>query len=581
MAPPGAEQLRVADAYAELAARGYGYGPAFQSLKAAWRHGADVYVEVAPAPSEHADAARFGLHPALLDAASHVDLLDGSDDTVLPFVWSGITLHRTGATALRVHLRRLGGADVTRLHLADATGQPVATVEKLISRPAPRAFAVPAEDSVFRFTWPQGPTLTPDGRTLRSFAAVRDSAGAPVPPYVLLGVEPAEGTGSAGEVAREVAGEVLAALRTWLTEPRFTASTLVVATRGAVAVGEGDDPDVTQAPVWGLVRAAQAEHPGRFVLLDTDGTEATARVVAAAATTGESELALREGRSHVQRLATLRPGRGTALPWDADATVLITGGTGGLGALVARHLVTEHGVRHLVLAGRRGPAAPGATALRDELAALGAEVIVTACDVSDRAALAAVIAAVPAAHPLTGVVHAAGVVDDGLVTSLSADRVAAVLRPKTDAAWHLHELTRDLDLKAFVLFSSTTGYFDNGGQASYAAGNVFLDALALHRRAQGLPATALTWHLWAGDGMAAALGDAVVERQRRLGIPAMAPARAWPCSTRPSPPTRRCWPRSASTATRCGPPDRPLCWPTSWASRTPRARRTARRTARR
>ncbi|WP_328674186.1 type I polyketide synthase [Streptomyces sp. NBC_00328] len=523
--PPGAEPLEAAGAYAELAARGYGYGPAFQGLKAAWRRGADVFAEVALAPSEHADAARFGLHPALLDAASHVDLLDGSADTVMPFVWSGITLHTAGATALRVHLRRLGGDDVTRLHLADAAGQPVATVEKLISRPAaPQALAAPAEDteaSVFRFTWPQGPALTPDGVTLPPFDAVRDTTAAPVPPYVLLTVE--TGSGPAGEGSRKVTLEVLAAVQQWLAEPRFADSTLVIATRGAVVVLEGEDPDVTQAPVWGLVRAAQAENPGRFVLLDTDGTEATARVVAAAAAAGESELALRAGRSHVQRLAAPQPGHAVPLPWDATGTVLITGGTGGLSALVARHLVTEHGVRHLVLASRRGPTAPGAAALRDELAALGTQVTVTACDVADRGALADVLAAVPAAHPLTAVVHAAGVVDDGLVTSLTADRVAAVLRPKTDAAWHLHELTRDLDLKAFVLFSSTTGYFDNGGQASYAAGNVFLDALARHRRAQGLPATALTWHLWAGDGMAAALGDAVVERQRRLGIPAMDP----------------------------------------------------------
>ncbi|MFF3155621.1 SDR family NAD(P)-dependent oxidoreductase [Streptomyces sp. NPDC057910] len=521
--PPGAEQLPVADAYPELAARGYGYGPAFQGLKAAWRRGDDVYAEVALAPSEHADAARFGLHPALLDIASHVDLLDGSDDTVLPFVWSGITLHTNGATALRVHLRRLGTADTTRLHLADTAGQPVATVEKLISRPAPRTAAAPAEDSVFRFTWAPGPALTPNGATLPSFDTVYAGTGDPVPPYVLLGVEPADGAGPAGEGAREVTLKVLAAVQLWLGERRFTDSTLVVATRGAVPVGAGEDPDVTQAPVWGLVRAAQAENPGRFVLLDTDGTDATARVVAAAAAAGERELALRAGRSHIQRLAAPRPGPAKALPWDASGTVLVTGGTGGLGALIARHLVTGHGVRHLVLAGRRGPAAPGATALRDELAALGARVTVTACDVGDRAALSDVIAAVPAAHPLTAVVHAAGVVDDGLVTSLSADRVAGVLRPKSDAAWHLHELTRDLALKGFVLFSSTTGYFDNGGQASYAAANVFLDALALHRRAQGLAATSLTWHLWAGPGMAAALGDDVVERQRRLGIPAMDP----------------------------------------------------------
>ncbi|WP_369365725.1 SDR family NAD(P)-dependent oxidoreductase [Streptomyces sp. CG4] len=520
--PSGAEPLAVAGAYEDLAGRGYGYGPVFQGLTAAWRRGEDVFAEVAPASPVQAEAARFGLHPALLDAASHVDLLDDSDTTVLPFVWSGVSLHAVGATGLRVHLRRLGG-NVTELRLADATGQPVATVERLTSRPATSGtLTTPAEAaSVFRFTWAQGLALTPDGVTLPRFEEVRDATGGTVPPHVLLQV--GSGRGDAGEAARGTVLDVLAAVGLWLSEPRFDDSALVIATRGAVAAGDDEDPDVTQAPVWGLVRAAQAENPGRFVLLDTDGTEASTRVVAAAAATGESELALREGRAHVQRLASVRQVGNAPRPWDGTGTVLITGGTGGLGALVARHLVAEHGVRHLVLAGRRGPAASGAAALRADLTGMGAEVTVAACDVTDRGALAGLIAAIPAEHPLTGVVHAAGVVDDGLVTSLTAERVDGVLRPKIDAAWHLHELTRDLDLRAFVLFSSTTGFFDNGGQASYAAGNVFLNALAQHRRVQGLPATALTWHLWAGDGMAAALGDAVVERQRRLGIPAMDP----------------------------------------------------------
>ncbi|MGW3064654.1 SDR family NAD(P)-dependent oxidoreductase [Streptomyces sp. NPDC001130] len=520
--PSGAEPLAVAGAYEDLAGRGYGYGPVFQGLTAAWRRGEDVFAEVAPASPVQAEAARFGLHPALLDAASHVDLLDDSDTTVLPFVWSGVSLHAVGATGLRVHLRRLGG-NVTELRLADATGQPVATVERLTSRPATSGtLTTPAEAaSVFRFTWAQGLALTPDGVTLPRFEEVRDATGGTVPPHVLLQV--GSGRGDAGEAARGTVLDVLAAVGLWLSEPRFDDSALVIATRGAVAAGDDEDPDVTQAPVWGLVRAAQAENPGRFVLLDTDGTEASTRVVAAAAATGESELALREGRAHVQRLASVRQVGNAPRPWDGTGTVLITGGTGGLGALVARHLVAEHGVQHLVLAGRRGPAASGAAALRADLTGMGAEVTVAACDVTDRGALAGLIAAIPAEHPLTGVVHAAGVVDDGLVTSLTAERVDGVLRPKIDAAWHLHELTRDLDLRAFVLFSSTTGFFDNGGQASYAAGNVFLNALAQHRRVQGLPATALTWHLWAGDGMAAALGDAVVERQRRLGIPAMDP----------------------------------------------------------
>ncbi|MEU8976251.1 SDR family NAD(P)-dependent oxidoreductase, partial [Streptomyces monashensis] len=522
--PADAEPLAVEGAYEALAGRGYGYGPVFQGLKAAWRRGEDVFAEVALPAEAHAEAARFGLHPALFDAASHVDLLDDSADTVLPFVWSGITLHAAGATELRVQLRRLGGGDVTRLHLADATGQPVATIEKLISRPAsPQALAGPAalSDSVFRFVWPEGPALVPDGTELPVFDEVRAATGATVPSHVLLPVP--SGGADVGEAARTVTLDVLTAAQQWLREARFAGSTLVVRTRGAVVVRDGEDPDVGQAPVWGLIRAAQAEHPGRFVLLDTDDTEASARAVAAAAASGESELALRSGRAHIQRLTPVTTSGTEAAHWDAIGTVLVTGGTGGLGALVARHLVTEHGVRHLVLTSRRGLAAPGAAGLRDELTGLGAQVTVAACDVTDRRALAEVIAAVPAEHPLTGVVHAAGVVDDGLLTSLTADQLESVLRPKTDAAWHLHELTRELDLKTFVLFSSTSGYFDNGGQAPYAAGNVFLNALAQHRRARGLAATALVWHLWAGDGMAAALSDAVVERQRRLGIPAMDP----------------------------------------------------------
>ncbi|OBK36128.1 polyketide synthase [Mycobacterium sp. 1245111.1] len=211
----------------------------------------------------------------------------------------------------------------------------------------------------------------------------------------------------------------------------------------------------------------------------------------------------------------------------ALGTVVITGGTGMAGSALARHLVVNHGARHLLLLGRRGPEAPGAAELTAELTAAGAEVSVVACDAADRAALAKVLADIPVQHPLSAVIHAAGVLDDAVLTSLTPERVDAVLRAKVDAAWNLHELSQDSNVSAFVMFSSMAGLIGSSGQANYAAANSFLDGLAAHRRAHGLPAISLGWGLWEqASDMTGGLDEAGRARLARSGVKALESADA-------------------------------------------------------
>jgi acyl carrier protein len=327
---------------------------------------------------------------------------------------------------------------------------------------------------------------------------------------VLLLACPAGADGDLPTQVADAARHTLELLQRWLSDPALAATRLVVLTTGAVATPGG--PDLVQAPLWGLARAAQAEHPGRIMLIDLDDDPASYAVLAAAVATGEPESAVRHGALLLPRLEPV-DALGTPARWRPDGTVLITGGTGLLGSLLARHLVSTHGVRHLLLAGRRGSAAGGAARLAAELGALGATVTVAACDVGDRAALAELLAGIPARHPLTAVVHAAGLMDSAVLAALRPGQLTAVLRPKADAAWHLHELTAGLDLSAFVLYSSAGGLTLTAGQGNYAAANVFLDALAEHRAARGLPATSLAWGPWAG-----ADGQIDVDRLARSGV---------------------------------------------------------------
>ncbi|MEV0254222.1 HAD-IIIC family phosphatase [Streptomyces sp. NPDC050732] len=531
--PAGAERLDAAAHYDTMADAGLEYGPAFQGLSDVWRLDGEILAQVALPGRQAEEARRFGAHPALLDAALQAAAVDGLEGaTPLPFSFGSVTLHSRGADEVRVRIVPTGG-DTFTVEAADPSGTPVARIDSLLVRPvAAGDLATPdsSTQALLSLTW--APQAADAGGTA--------PAGTETSDVTVIDVSAIAGTSSTADDAaraRTVLHDTLARMQEWLARDRPAPARLVVLTRHAVLTGaEAPDAalDLAQASVWGLARAARAENPGRVILVDTDvdsgagegtGTDGLGQgTLADVLRSGAPELALRGGKPYVPSLraedAQAAPG---AVPGAAlgTGTVLITGGTSGLGAQVARH-AARLGARHLLLLSRRGPAGDGVAALSDELTAAGARVTVVACDAADREQLARVLRQLPQEYPLTAVVHAAGILRDAVVESIDADGLNAVLRPKSDAVWNLHTLTEGTELSAFIAFSSLAGVLGGAGQAGYAAANAFLDALMQQRRRTGLPGLSLAWGLWAeATGMTGHLGDADLERINRGGIAAL------------------------------------------------------------
>ncbi|HEV2637464.1 MAG TPA: SDR family NAD(P)-dependent oxidoreductase [Actinocrinis sp.] len=524
------EPLDVDELYHSLSRAGFDYGPAFRGLRAVRSAGQEIHAEVRlpEAGADGADPRRFSLHPAVLDAVLHAAGLDvlivreESGGCRLPFAWRGVTVHATGAAAVHARITVIGPQEIA-LELTDEAGLPVASVQSLALRPVSAARLAAAGGgggSLYHLSW--NPLAV--------------GAGAPAGADVDYVRVMSGGAGNGGALtsgpaaAYAATAHALDLLQDRLADEDRAERTLVLVTRGAIATAPGEDvPDLAAAPIWGLVRAAQSEYPGRFVLVDLDEAPESEAALEAAVATGEPQLAIRAGAVRIPVLTrtdaapAAAPDPATpARALDPDGTVLITGGTGVLAGLFARHLVGTAGARRLLLLSRRGPDAPGALELVTELEELGAEVTIVACDTADRAALAAALAAVPAEHPLTAVIHTAGVLADAAIASLTADRLDSVLRPKLDTALHLHELTADLNLAEFVLFSSVAATLGTAGQANYAAANAFLDALAAHRRAHGLSALSLGWGFWEQrSAMSEHLDQTAMRRMALAGVDPM------------------------------------------------------------
>ncbi|MDC0721162.1 type I polyketide synthase [Nannocystis bainbridge] len=540
--------------YAALARQGLDYGPAFRGVQSLVHGPGEALAELRLSPALVATADRHQIHPALLDAGLHTILAalpDGlrASGPALPIAAERVRLHARPGATLTSHVRLRPGAgefataDITLLNgggvvVAEIVGL---RVQRLEARAQPAAFAVEWESTAktgepvpsdIHGRWllvgddhdlaPLTAALTRHGErvTTLGFDRLGDLAlaGDPLRGVVCQLPRRADDLGERGYLG--ALATVQALVRNDIT-PR-----LWLVTRHAQSTGDLPDPPAAMA--WGLGRTVAYEHPElrcTRVDLHDDVVDDLARELLADRDDDEVVLA-RDGR-RVARIVQRPLPPPAVVTARADATYLLTGGLGGLGLEAARWLV-QAGARHLVLVGRSGVGSDAQVEAIAGLAAAGAQVVVERADIAEPAELARVLASMRLhMPPLAGVVHAAGVLHDGLVVDQDRERLQAVFAPKVRGAWNLHQATRDLPLDWFVLYSSASSLFGSPGQANYAAANAFVDALALHRRAAGLPALAIHWGAFADVGLAAARSDRGARLAGR-GMASLDPATSGP-----------------------------------------------------
>ncbi len=553
------EEVDVASLYAKFVDVGLLYGPVFQGLRAAWRGQNEALAKVALPVGVKAES--YGIHPALLDAAFHAMAAireSANGELLLPFEMGTFVVLQPGVEAAWVHVQLDTGfsangakVDVT---LADDAGNVVAQIlglqlQRADRQALQRARTEASSEAFYRLEWRQTPLVS--GSVSMPAGTWVIVASADFKPAAFLMTqfadcvltEPAElamtlddlvhVTGvvclwepgpdeSIPEAAQRLAADALSVIQTLQGR---TSIRLWWVTTNAMGVFPGHTVNLATAPIWGLGRTVMQEHPELGCTLVDLGSDTDAPghlVQELTAVENEDQIAWRGEHRYVARLVRAAETDAGKFAIPAQSTVLITGGLGALGQHVARWLAGQ-GIQHLVLTGRRGSETPGAAQFAEELAALGTKVTLTAVDVADRQTLARVLEAIPADKPLRGIIHAAGVLDDGVLTEQTPERLARVFSPKVTGAWNLHELAAGHNLEFFVLFSSMAGLVGSAGQGNYGAANAFLDALAAYRQAQGLPAQSLAWGPWAEVGMAAELGAALQTRLNRQGIKLLSP----------------------------------------------------------
>jgi acyl carrier protein len=504
--PAGADPLDIAQLYGRLSDAGYHCPPDQQCISAAWRHDNEAFAELRLPDGVPADG--FGVHPALLDAS--LQLLAADEGMRLPVSLFGATVHSSGSAALRVRVTQ-SAHDVVSLIVTDEDDAPVMTLSNVRLEPADRVALAARQhrDPLFCVEWMPGPP--PTSPQSRHCAAVGQAIGLDAPAYpdlagltaaldagatrpdavfTAFGREPAAGTRNPATDARDAALRALTFFQEWLADNRLAETQLVVVTRGATPVP--DDAavrDLAQATIRGLAQTVQAEYPDRFLLVDL-GEEDDPRTLLSAVDAGEPQVAVRDGVIYRPRMKRAQADNAT-LPADKDGTVLIADDSGEFGPLIARHLAAEHGVSNLLLAGRN-EAVAGLAEIRKELADLGADLTVAVCDTADRHAVGTLLGS--ARQPVSAIIHASGTADDGIFASVTPQRFSDVVGQTIESAYNLHELSAGLS--AFILFSSAAATIGSAGHACSSAAGAFLDALAGHRRAGGMPATSLAFGPW-------------------------------------------------------------------------------------